>query len=187
MGRQATIDSGKLIQSLIDVFRNVGYEATSLCMLEKATGLKKASLYHRFPRGKEQMAQEVISALDTWMKDNIIAMLRSDAPPAERVESLKHSLKKFYSNGKQACILNTLSSPMGSNGLFSKEIKSMLLAFTDSLAGVVSDAGYDKKESYIRAERVIMLLQGSLVVSRGIGSQRPFRELLNRLDVELLN
>lgn len=186
MGRQATIDSEQLVQALTDVFRDVGYEGTSLGMLEKATGLKRASLYHRFPQGKEQMAHEVISEIDRWIKNNIITTLRSDAPPAERIESLKQSLRKLYSNGKHSCILNTLSSPQGSNGLFSKEIKSILLMLTDGLAGVVSDAGYDKKESCMRAERVIMLLQGSLVVSRGIGSQRPFRDVLNRLQVELL-
>jgi len=62
MARRATIEDDDLICKLTDVFRNVGYDGASLAVLADATGLKKASLYHRFPGGKEQMAEEVFKA-----------------------------------------------------------------------------------------------------------------------------
>lgn len=186
MARTASIDSDQLIQSLSEVFRNIGYEATSLSLLEKATGLKKASLYHRFPGGKEQMAQEVITAIKVWMENNILPVLNSEASPEERIEHLKQSLNTLYSGGKNACIFNTFSSPQDKDSPFKNEIRLMILSFIKSLAGVVSDAGYDQKESYARAERTVILLQGSLVVSRGINSDQPFLNVLNRLNVELI-
>jgi hypothetical protein len=48
------------------------------------------------------------------------------------------------------------------------------------------DAGIEKKVSRERAERAMMLLQGSLVFSRGIGTTRPFREFLKSLPGDLL-
>jgi len=186
MGRKASVGYDELIESLTKVFRNVGYEAASLSLLEKATGLKKASLYHRFPQGKEQMAHEIIGVIKIWMENNILTILSSDAPPEERIELLTHCLNNLYSGGQDACIFNTFSFPQDRNSPFREEIKSMVFAFIKGLAGVIADAGYDQKESYARAERAVMLLQGSLVISRAIRSERPFRDILSRLDIELI-
>jgi len=45
-----------ILKGLAEVFRSKGYEGASLKDLSEATGLKKASLYHRFPNGKSEMA-----------------------------------------------------------------------------------------------------------------------------------
>ena len=69
MGRKATVDEADLLCRLSNVFRDVGYEAATLTMLAQATGLQKASLYHRFPEGKEQMAREVLQDAAAWLAD----------------------------------------------------------------------------------------------------------------------
>ena len=43
------------IAALAEVFRERGYEGASLAALSEASGLGKASLYHFFPKGKEEM------------------------------------------------------------------------------------------------------------------------------------
>ncbi|MEO0971892.1 MAG: helix-turn-helix domain-containing protein, partial [Pseudomonadota bacterium] len=60
MPRPASINDDDLLDRLSSVFREVGYEEASMALLASASGLKKASLYHRFPGGKEQMAREVL-------------------------------------------------------------------------------------------------------------------------------
>ena len=50
----------ELLPALGEVFRAHGYEGASLTAITAATGLGKGSLYHFFPRGKEQMAEEEI-------------------------------------------------------------------------------------------------------------------------------
>ena len=62
MSRTSAIDDGELIARLSGVFRDVGYEGATLSALAAATGLQKASLYHRYPGGKQQMADEVLAA-----------------------------------------------------------------------------------------------------------------------------
>ena len=52
----------KLIERLTSVFRIYGYEGASLSRIAEATGLQRASLYHRFPGGKEEMAEAVLNA-----------------------------------------------------------------------------------------------------------------------------
>ena len=50
--RPSKISDEKVFQGLSDVFRRKGYDGASYSDLMKATGLVKASLYHRFPGGK---------------------------------------------------------------------------------------------------------------------------------------
>ncbi|MEP1982729.1 MAG: helix-turn-helix domain-containing protein, partial [Maribacter dokdonensis] len=50
----------EILTGLTKVFRSRGYEGASLKELSEATGLKKASLYHRFPNGKQEMADAVL-------------------------------------------------------------------------------------------------------------------------------
>lgn len=186
MGRKAAIPDEELIGRLSQVFRDVGYEGATLSMLEEATGLKKASLYHRFPNGKEQMANEVLHTAQQWMEEHILTPPQGSAAPRTRIDAMIKSLDQFYSGGKQACLLNMLSSSRIYGGPFTKSIRKMFEAWIDALSALARDAGADPKMARLRAERVLMLLHGSLVLSRGIGSTQPFRKFLESIPSELL-
>ncbi len=54
------VNENQLLDRLTGVFRLHGYEGASLSRIAKATGLQRASLYFRFPGGKEEMAEAVL-------------------------------------------------------------------------------------------------------------------------------
>lgn len=186
MARPAKIEDSVLQKKLSDVFREVGYEGASLAMLSEATGLKKASLYHRFPGGKEQMAREVMTRAEEWLTEHVLTPLKSSGPREARIHAMIRSLDEFYSGGRQACLLNMLSSPRADRGPFARPIKNAFKAWIEALSAVLVDAGFDEDTARFRAERAIALLQGSLVVSRGMDTTRPFRNCLANLERELL-
>ena len=185
VARPSTITDEELIDRLSAVFQDVGFAGASLAALSEATGLKRASLYHRFPDGKEQMAREVLDASAKWLEENVLLPLRSDASPHDRVKIMSAKLKTFYLGGKQACLLNMLSSAHIHEGPFTAKIKEMFKALIDALTQVLEDAGQSRKTARMRAERAVMLLQGSLVLSRGVGTTKPFRTFLDSLPSEL--
>ena len=186
MARPATIENPELLKKLSDVFRAVGYEGASLATLATAAGLQKASLYHRFPGGKEQMAGEVMGAAEKWLTEQILVPLKSSGPARARIHVMVRNLDEFYSGGRQACLLNMLSSPHGQTGPFARPIKKAFKAWVEALATVVSDAGFDETTAYSRAQRAIALFQGSLVLARGMGTTQPFQTCLANLEGELL-
>ncbi|VVV00961.1 TetR family transcriptional regulator [Mesonia oceanica] len=49
-----------VFSGLTEVFQSKGYKALILQDLANATGLKKARLYHLFPRGKKEMEKAVL-------------------------------------------------------------------------------------------------------------------------------
>jgi predicted YcjX-like family ATPase len=71
-------------------------------------------------------------------------------------------------------------------GPFATDIKAMMEAWIGALSAVAIDAGCDKRRARGRAERFIALLEGSLVVSRGLGTVQPFRDVLKGAALELL-
>jgi len=186
VGRKASIEEAELMVRLSTVFRDVGYAGATLAMLSKATTLKKASLYHRFPEGKQQMAREVLKNAGVWLSDNILLPLRGDGQPEARIRNMVRKIDEFYSGGKQACLLNMLSSAHIHEGPFVEPIKAIFNAWIGALSAVLIDAGFDKKVAVRRAERAVVILQGSLVLSRGMGTTRPFKRFMKTLPEELL-
>lgn len=186
MGRKQSVDEQALIAGLSRVFRDVGYEGASLAALADATGLKKASLYHRFPDGKAQMAQEVLAAAEAWLNTHVLAVLRTTATPAQRIDAMARQLDAFYDGGRQACLLNMLSSPRIQQGPFTAQIRKIFTLWIDALAAVLTDAGLDQSTAQARAQRAIALLQGALVLARGMGTPQPFQDYLKTLPDELL-
>ncbi|MGE0563273.1 MAG: TetR/AcrR family transcriptional regulator [Pseudolabrys sp.] len=186
MARPQSIDEPELIARLSRVFRDVGYEGASLTMLERASGLKKASLYHRFPGGKAQMAEEVLRASKVWMEMNVFTPLKGSGTPTQRLAAVARNLDAFYSGGRQACLLNMLAAPHSGSGAFSAAIKTALKALIGAFEALAREAGCSPAVSAARAERTVMLLHGSLVLSRGLNSRDPFQNFLQSLPGELL-
>jgi len=186
MARPQSVSDDDLLDRLAAVFRARGFAGASLAELSSATGLKRASLYHRFPGGKEQMAHEVLTAAADWLEREVIAPLAGESPPGVRVAALQDALARFYDGGRQACLLNMLSSARVEDGPFAAEIGAMFARLIDAFAALAEEAGHPPAEARVRAERAVMLLQGGLVLARGTGCVAPFRRALEALRQELL-
>ncbi len=79
------IEHEELVEKLFEVFRESGYEGASLMQLSEATGLKKPSLYHRFPGGKEEMVEIVLDYADKYMREQVIKVLEGEGEAFERL------------------------------------------------------------------------------------------------------
>jgi len=186
MARPLSVDEDELLSRLASVFRDLGYEGASLSALSEGAGLQKASLYHRFPGGKQQMAEEVLAAALGWFNEHVLAPLKGRGPASERIAAVTNKLDNFYSGGRKACLLNMLSAPRGKDGPFSAAIAAAFEALIDAFARLARDAGATPKAARRKAERAVMLMQGSLVLSRGLNSTEPFQSFLSALPEDLL-
>ncbi|MFM7336330.1 MAG: TetR/AcrR family transcriptional regulator [Tabrizicola sp.] len=187
MARPRSVTEDDLLARLARVFSEVGYEGASLAALAEATGLQKASLYHRFPGGKKQMADEVLASTGSWLQSHILAPLAGPGTPAERLAIVAANLDGFYQGGSRACLLNMLSSPRIEDGPFAPAIRQAFEALIAGLAAVARESGASDDDTRRRAERAVMLLQGALVLSRGTGSTAPFRAVLAAFPTEILS
>lgn len=168
-GRDAVLDA------VTAVFRETGYDGASLTRLSKATGLKRASLYHRFPGGKLQMAEEAMGEATSFIEEAVVGPLYGDGTPRERLDRAAHVFAEFYGNGERACLVNLFGSQSDAPTVLREGAQRLLILLIGGISAALEDAGFSGDEARARALRGVVLLQGAVVVSRGFRDPAPFR------------
>jgi len=186
MGRRPQIENEDLLSRLSLAFRADGYEGASLSRLSEATGLKKASLYHRFPRGKEQMAAEVIDWETHHLIEAVKQDLRGDRSAAVKLAAMANTLRAFYDGGQRACLFNRLTSSRQAQALFSTPIATVLTRLRDLMADVLVGEGIERETAQTRAEESLMLIQGALIYGQAMGQTGEFAALMDSIPERLL-
>jgi AcrR family transcriptional regulator len=175
----------EVVGRLTAVFRRHGYDGATLSLLSEATGLGKASLYHHFPGGKEDMALAVLDRAEAWLQGQIIEPLRRPGQPRERLARMAKAVDELYAGGREGCLLNALS--LGSaRASFQDRLRRAFKSWISAVAAVLGEAGIKGEEATRRAEEAVLRIEGALVVAAGLGSPAPFRRLVQSLPDDLL-
>jgi len=182
---QSRINDAELAEKALELFRQQGYEGTSITDLAAATGLEKASLYYRFPGGKKDMALAAAAHVGEWFEANIFTPLGQPKSPPERIKGVVRKLRIFYGDGLKPCVLDSLSLRGGPPELASA-LSSAYKAWLGAFAAVSRESGLTRRTSEDRALQALIQIEGSLILSRVTGNPRIFLEALSTLP-ELLN
>ena len=164
----------------LDLFRTYGFEGVSLQRLAEATGLEKASLYYRYPGGKDEIALAVAHGVVTWFQSNVFAPLTGEAVPKKRVAIIADNLRTFYSSGKKSCITDVLSLPGGSDNLRAA-LKGAMQAWIKAFTDIARECGFSPSAAKARAEETILRIEGSLVLARVLGDNTTFERTMKTL------
>lgn len=172
----------QLIDRLMSVLQAKGYEGSTLNDLAKATGLQKASLYHRFPDGKREIALAVLSFVNSWVEKNIYGILTNSSLTKEkRLQSVIKNIQNLYDNGQKGCLLGVLTIE-SSVSLFNTEINKTMQLWKDGFTAIGMEYGFTKKKAAEKALTTLFFVQGSLIVSRGTESANPFQFALKSIE-----
>ncbi|MEM9444033.1 MAG: TetR/AcrR family transcriptional regulator [Verrucomicrobiota bacterium] len=141
------IDDDKLVSKISEVFRKLGYEGASMTALTEATGLQRASLYHRFPDGKQAMANIVIQQASQNLKRQLSALNKNTSlNHEEKLKTFKCILSDFYCQGHLPCVIDSMSYDLN-NYTHAAILKESISALIDELRIIAMDAGLTIQES----------------------------------------
>lgn len=169
---------------LMDLFRQYGYDGATLARISAATGLGKASLYHYFPGGKEEMAAAVFDYLEGWMIDHILPALRGEGDGPTRLQRMCDLFNTLYEGGHRPCLLAIVL--MGSaRSLFHDRIRQVFQTWLAAIAEVLVDMGMPADLAQLRSENAAIAIQGSLVLALALDDPAPFQRALQGLPAEL--
>lgn len=182
MARTSSVNKEAIIENLAAVFRRYGYEGASIGELSKETGLQKASLYHYFPGGKEEMANAVLEHVNHIVATHIVQPLNDPARTREeKIAILIENIETLYNGGNNSCLYNVLSYPVAEHSPFASTIKQAFETLTVTISKLLQEHGVAPNEADQKAQTMLMLLQGSLVLSRGTDSTQPFQEAIKQI------
>lgn len=168
------------IPCLLDLFRQHGYDGATLAKISEATGLGKASLYHYFPGGKDEMVMTVLDFLERWSEQHLLQALRSPGDALTRMQRMCDQLTALYEGGQQPCLFAILL--LGSaREVFHDKVQVLLRAWIQAMAAVLMEAGLDQTLAQQRAEDAAIAIQGALIVAQGLNDLRPFQRVVKQL------
>lgn len=168
------------LDRLLDTFRDKGYEGASLSELSAATGLPKASLYHYFPGGKEEMANAVMAHLDQRLAKSLFQPLQSSAAPAKKLAAMLDTIDAFYEGGRKACLLERMCTA-ADRARFRRPLRRGFRAWLGAVEQLCIEAGLPPAVARARAEDVVVRVEGALVVCAGTGDYGVFARTLTDL------
>jgi TetR/AcrR family transcriptional regulator, lmrAB and yxaGH operons repressor len=152
----------------------------SIKQLADATGLEKASLYYRYPGGKDEIVMAVAADVVGWLEKNVFDPLAGAGSARKRLGSVVERLREFYAGGTKACLMDMLSIPGGSAEL-RNALKATMQTWISAFAEVAKESGLSPAMARLRAEEAIVRIEGSLVLGRVLGDTSAFERILRSL------
>lgn len=172
------------IPCLLQLFRQYGYDGATLSKISEATGLGKASLYHHFPGGKDEMVIAVLDYLEQWLEQHILQALRGEGNTLTRLQRMCDRVSELYEGGQQPCLFAILL--MGSaRDVFHPTVQTLLRTWIDAIAEVLIAAGLNETLAKQRGEEAVIAVQGVLILSHGLNDFTPFERVIKQLPQQL--
>lgn len=180
MPRPPKQSKAETLQKLTRVFRLFGYDGASMQDLSSATGLSKASLYHHFPDGKREMANQVLLEEGRKLQDQVLKPLVVVGDGLSLLQSLA-ATAKFYAGAVPQCLMNSLT--LGGGGkYFSSTVQETVAAWRQLLSTSYQASGASSEESEAWAIYALERIQGALVMCRLQSSRLPLDQCLSELE-----
>jgi AcrR family transcriptional regulator len=172
------------IPCLLQLFRQYGYDGATLSKISEATGLGKASLYHHFPGGKDEMVEAVLSFLGDWLDQTILQPLSSPGDAVDRLRRMCDRISDLYDGGQQPCLSAILL--LGSaRDVFHDKVKARYRLWIDAIAAVLVGLGMQAELAKQRGEDALIAIQGSLIVSQALDDPSAFQRVVQQLPNQL--
>lgn len=133
-GRPRKFDEDEVLDKVIDVFWELGYEASDTETLAKRTGLTKPSLYNAFGAKEDLFVAAINRYRQTRSKASLDAMAKADTP--------SEGIQDYFIN-----LANNVASPNHPSGCLILSIAMPLMGRLPKVAAVLDTA---PKESYAR-------------------------------------
>jgi len=176
----------EVVSKLREVFRENGYEGTSLSEITEQTGLGKSSLYHHFPNGKTEMAEAVLDDIDEWFEVYVFKPLRECEDTVTGIKFMFKQVNYYFDSGNRICLIGAFALD-NTREQFPNKIKNYFKAWVDALATALKRECITQSKAKTLAEDAVVTIQGALVLSRSQNDTKLFARTLKRLEKRMMN
>jgi AcrR family transcriptional regulator len=147
---------------IAEVFRRYGYEAATMSIISRETGLARSSLYHYFPDGKQEMALAMLGLAEMFLRDDLDERLGGEGAVEQRIDRFIARLKEYYQGGAMGCVFASMTlhdCPLQ----VAARVSALMSFWIDDLASRLEALGLNSSRAL--AARMIRQVQGGLVVA----------------------
>ena len=173
----------RIVATAYRLFHNRGYKSVSMDDVAKATGLKKANLFHYYPT-KETLGLAVLDCMGATFRKQVVADLADDTvDPIDRIAGMYTTMAERVTaaGGDMPSVVGNVVVEMSSQPSLQAKIEEDMLFWADQLTSFLQSwkkRGYFKRNMNTRcaAMTFISLLQGSVVHWKATSDIEPFTQ-----------
>jgi TetR/AcrR family transcriptional regulator, lmrAB and yxaGH operons repressor len=176
---RTVLEKADVVPLVAEVFRELGYEGASLSHITARTQISKGSLYHFFPRGKEEMAAAILDHVDAWFVREIFEPLET-GDPRIAIRHMWTLTDAYFRSGRRICLVGAFALDE-TRDRFAAKIRAYFIRWIEALAGALRRAGISTIKAASAAEDAVLGIQGALVLARALGDDSLFSRSLERL------
>ena len=178
----ATDSRASMVRSAASLIRSRGVSATSLSDVLADSGAPRGSIYHHFPEGKRQLAEDAIE----WTSERVLAHLRAGTPssPAKVLERFIDMWRKVVvtSGGTAGCVvagvaIDTLTEEAELMGRVRAAFRSWAAVLAEQLVA----AGLPARRARPIALATLAAMEGALILCRAEGNVKPLDAVAKEL------
>ena len=176
--RDAVPTRDRIVYSSAELFRRQGYAGTGLKQIAQEADATLGSIYHFFPGGKEQLAEEVLRTGGRFF----LALYESIAAGAPGLVS---TVRDFFTgagetlvatNFADACPIATVAGEIAStHEVLRVATADVFESWLDAVEADAAEAGIAPDRARALAVSVLALLEGAFLLSRSERSLEPMR------------
>ncbi|WP_338079861.1 helix-turn-helix domain-containing protein [Antrihabitans stalactiti] len=157
----------RLVDGARQVFSERGIAGTSLSDIVERSGAPRGSMYHYFPAGKEQLAEESTTAAGRMMASTISGLCATKGP-AEALSVIVNFFRKQLVNSEY-----TAGCPVAAGALEGGEAPSAghaagdaFAAWEQILAAALWQHGMPKAKAEVLATTAVAAVEGAIIIAR---------------------
>ena len=170
----------------MDLFREKGFDGASLSDISESTGLGKSSLYHHFPNGKEEIALAGAGASRRTARAGALRAHAVDRSAQKEARSdARHDRQASTRAGRRrAC--SSACVPASTPGAFDGPLAGAFNTWIDAVEALGVESGLPRAVARLRAEDLVVRIEGALVVCAGTGNTSVFARVIRDLRESVL-
>jgi len=178
----ATDSRARMVRSAAALIRSRGVSATSYSDVLADSGAPRGSIYHHFPDGKAQLAEDPIR----WTSERLLAHLRAGTPsgPSDVLERFIDVWRRTVvaSAGTAGCVvagvaIDTVPEETG----VMEVVRTTFRSWAAVLAAQLEAAGVPSPRAKPIAMATLAGMEGALILCRAEGNVRPLDAVAEEL------
>ncbi len=177
---KSPVSRAEVLPKLAEVFREFGFDGTTLAIITKRTGLGKGSLYNFFPGGKDEMAEAVLNHISVWFQTQIFVPLKDSQSPTEALRNMFRNVRLYFESGQRICIVGMFALDE-SRDRFGDQIEEFFASWRRAIEKTLRRAGLSRSSAENHAVDALVVIQGALVLARASSDTSVFRKSIARL------
>lgn len=170
----------RMIRTTGRLLRQQGYHGTGLNQIVAEAKAPKGSMYFHFPGGKAELGAAAVDAFSDRVIAHLLTLVKEHGSQAAGFGAyLDYMADGFDHYGyNEGCAVATVAAEAApAEPLLAAATSRALHAWIDSLSKGLEHEGHDPATARRLATAGIALVEGAIVIARGMQSSEPVREI----------